>query len=203
MCGITGFSWEDKSLLRNMTQEIAHRGPDDFGYYTDKGISLGHRRLSILDLSMRGHQPMFNENKDIVVVFNGEIYNFLSLKEDLQKKSHKFASTSDTEVIIHGYEEYGLDICSKLRGMFAFALWDSKKKLLLLARDQIGEKPLYYSIIGKSIAFASEIKALLMQDINRSVNMQTLSDYLGLRFSPGEQTMFEGIKKLQIGRAHV
>ncbi|MBM3233198.1 asparagine synthase (glutamine-hydrolyzing) [Candidatus Pacearchaeota archaeon] len=199
MCGITGFSWEDKELLRNMTQEIAHRGPDDFGYYTDKGISLGHRRLSILDLSRRGHQPMFNENKDIVVVFNGEIYNFPSLKEDLQKKRHKFASTSDTEVIIHGYEEYGLDICSKLKGMFAFALWDTKKKLLLLARDQIGEKPLYYSIMGKTIIFASEIKALLTHDIARSVNMQALSDYLGLRFSPGEQTIFEGINKLRPG----
>ena len=201
MCGITGFSWEDKELIQAMTKKVAHRGPDDAGYYTDKRISLGHRRLSIIDLSKNGHQPMFNEDETVVVVFNGEIYNFKSLKEDLEKKHHQFASTSDTEVIIHGYEEYGFDICSKLKGMFAFALWDCKKKLLLLARDQIGEKPLYYYQKGKDLLFASEIKSLLVdEEIPRSIDPQSLSNYLSLRYSPSDTTIFKGIKKLEPGQ---
>ncbi len=200
MCGITGFSWNDKTLIRAMTDKITHRGPDDSGYYLDKNISLGHRRLSIIDLSKNGHQPMFNEDETVVVVFNGEIYNFQSLKADLEKKQHKFASTSDTEVIIHGYEEYGLEICSKLKGMFAFALWDTKKKLLFLARDQIGEKPLYYTLKEKNIIFASEIKAILeYEKISREIDPQGLSNYLSLRYSPDDSTIFKGIKKLEPG----
>ncbi len=200
MCGIIGFTWEDKELIRAMTQQVAHRGPDDAGYYTDKHVSLGHRRLSIIDLSKRGHQPMFNEDKTIVVIFNGEIYNFKHLKENLEKNHHRFASTSDTEVIIHGYEEYGPQICSKLKGMFAFTLWDIKKKLLLLARDQIGEKPLYYTQQGTDILFASEIKALLAyKEITPAIDPQSLSDYLTLRYSPDGRTMFKHIKKLEPG----
>ncbi|MEK6825879.1 MAG: asparagine synthase (glutamine-hydrolyzing) [Nanoarchaeota archaeon] len=199
MCGITGFTWEDKLLIQAMTSAVSHRGPDDKGYFIDKHISLGHRRLSIVDLSQRGHQPMFNEDNTIVIVFNGEIYNFPTLKVALEK-NHIFKSVSDTEVILHGYEEYGAEICSKLKGMFAFALWDMKKKLLLLARDQIGEKPLYYIQEGKNLLFASEIKSILAsEDVVPQIDPQSLSDYLSLRFVPDDKTIFKGIKKLLPG----
>ncbi len=199
MCGIVGFNWEDVSLIRGMAKALVHRGPDDSGFFTSQDISLGHRRLSILDLSVNGRQPMFNENKNIVITFNGEIYNFLALKKDLLTAGHTFSSDSDTEVIIHGYEEYGDAICSKLEGMFAFALWDMKKRKLLLARDRMGKKPLYYYQDGKKLIFASEIKAILEHPIPRKINLQCFSDYLSLRFSPGNSTMFLGIEKLPPG----
>ncbi len=200
MCGITGFSWEDKALVRKMTTCISHRGPDDAGYYTDTGVSLGHRRLSIIDLSKLGHQPMFNEDKSVTIVFNGEIYNYKHLKAILESKGHTFASNSDTEVIIHGYEEYGPSICGKLEGMFTFALWDIKRKALIVARDRIGKKPLYYHHSKKGIAFASEIKALLADpSLPRDIDKQTLSDYLTLRFSPEDRTIFSEVKKLLPG----
>lgn len=200
MCGIVGFNWEDKALVRKMADKISHRGPDDSGYYTDKNISLGHRRLSIIDLSERGHQPMLNENNKIAVVFNGEIYNYKILKENLEKKGHKFQSSSDTEVIIHGYEEYGEKICSLLEGMFAFAIWDVRSKKLLLARDRIGKKPLYYYFKNGKLIFGSEIKSMLLYDeISRKIDSQCLSDYLELRYSPGNRTMFEEIRKIEPG----
>ena len=128
MCGIAGFSWNDKALLKKMCDAISHRGPDQFGYYEDKGISLGHRRLSIIDLSQKAKQPMFNEDGSIVLVYNGEIYNFKALRDSLEKKAHRFRSETDSEVIIHAYEEFGENCVGMLNGMFAFALWDSNKK---------------------------------------------------------------------------
>jgi len=201
MCGIVGFNWQDAKLIKQMMKEISHRGPDDSGFYLDKHFSLGHQRLSILDLSKKGHQPMFNENQDIVLVFNGEIYNFPSLRKELEEKGHKFISNSDTEVIIHGYEEYGEAIPNYLEGMFALALYDIKKRKLILARDHIGEKPLYYYFNKKDgkLIFASEIKAILLADVKRKINFQCLSDYLSLRYSPDGITMFDGIKKLEPG----
>ncbi len=200
MCGIVGFTWEDKDLVKTMCKEIAHRGPNDEGTFVDRHISLGHRRLSIVDLSPRGHQPMFNEDGKVVVVFNGEIYNYRPIKKALEEKGHKFASDSDTEVIIHGYEEYGEEICSKLEGMYAFAVWDAKHKTLLLARDRIGKKPIYYWFQQGKLVFASEIKAILLhEEVKRQINYQCFSDYLTLRYSPGSSTMFQGIQKLEPG----
>lgn len=200
MCGINGFNWADKPLINKMTSLLSYRGPDDSGVYVDSKISMGHRRLSIIDLSKQGHQPMFNEKEDIVIVYNGEIYNFHSLRELLQKKGHKFCSDSDTEVIIHGYEEYGEQISSMLEGMFAFALWDSKKKKLILSRDRIGKKPLYYSFKGGKLIFSSEIKAIMLCEvISKKINLQCLSDYLTLRYSFNGETIFSDIKKIEPG----
>ncbi len=200
MCGIAGFSWADKKLIAKMTSALAHRGPDDSGLYVDRYISLGHRRLSIIDTSINGHQPMYNETKNIVVIFNGEIWNYKELKVILEKSGHHFSSSSDTEVIVHGYEEYGEEITKRLDGMFAFAIWDIRKRKLILARDRIGKKPLYYYLDERKLVFASEIKAILVDaSIKRSVNMQCLSDYLTLRYSPNEETIFEHIKKVEPG----
>lgn len=198
MCGITGFTWKDKALLDKMTCLVEHRGPDDLGDYVAKGISLGHRRLSIIDTSKKGHQPMFNEKKSVAVVFNGEIWNYKKLKALLESKGHTFKSGSDTEVIVHGYEEYGAEICSYLDGMFAFALWDTKKQSLLLARDRQGKKPLYYSVEKKGIIFSSEIKSLLAH-VKPEINEHCLAQYLTLRFSPHQITMFKNVLKLAPG----
>jgi asparagine synthase (glutamine-hydrolysing) len=197
MCGITGFTWEDKDLLRKMTDIIAYRGPDDHGYYTDKDVSLGHRRLSIIDLSAAGHQPMTNEDGSIMIVFNGEIYNFQDIKPLLEKK-HQFRSNSDTEVLIHGYEEWGPEgLLRRINGMFAIALWDSNKKLLFLARDRLGKKPLYYFINKNNLVFSSELKALLeYSGIKRELDINSVNSYLSYRFIPSDKTMIKGVKKL-------
>ena len=166
MCGIAGIlnfnnKKIDESLLKKMTNIIRHRGPDGEGMFIDKNIGLGHRRLAIIDLSDAAAQPMFNENKKIVLVYNGEIYNFMSLRKELIRKGHKFISKSDTEVILHGYEEEGINFINKLNGLFAFALWDKRKKELYLARDRYGIKPLYYFKNDVALIFASEIKSIL------------------------------------------
>ena len=200
MCGICGFTWNDEQLVRRMADTITHRGPDQEGVFCTDKISLGHRRLSIIDLSENGRQPMFNEDRSVVVVFNGEIYNFGELREQLQAKGHVFSSKSDTEVIIHGWEEWGIESINKLRGMFAFALYDITQDKLLLARDRIGIKPLYYHKAGDRLIFASEIKAILEDPrVERRVNFQALYDYLGFEFVPAPQTMFEDIYKLPAG----
>ncbi|MFH1307815.1 MAG: asparagine synthase (glutamine-hydrolyzing) [archaeon] len=196
MCGIIGFNWQDKPLLRKALKKIYHRGPDDSGTYEDKYISLGHRRLSIMDLSKAGKQPMSNEDETLWIVFNGEIYNFQELKAELKNK-HTFKSNSDTEILLHLYEEYGFEMLSKLQGMFAFAIYDSKKKELFIARDRVGIKPLYYYKEGKKFIFASEIKAILQEkSIKREVNSDALSSFLTFRANTLENSMFKGIKKL-------
>jgi asparagine synthase (glutamine-hydrolysing) len=200
MCGICGFTWADPSLAEKCTQVIKHRGPDQSGIFSAEGITLGHRRLSIIDLSEQGRQPMTNEDGTLQLVFNGEIYNFLELRDLLENKGHRFLSRSDSEVILHGYEEWGEDVLQHLRGMFAFALWDLRQQRLLAGRDRLGIKPFYYYHQGGRLAFASEIKGLLtLPDIPRRVNPQALYDYLGYEFVPSPQTMFEGISKLPPG----
>ena len=197
ICGIIGF--EDRNLIKRMCDVVSHRGPDDSGIFSDKNVTLGHRRLSIIDL-MTGHQPMSNENGSIWIVFNGEIYNHLRLREELEKKGHKFATASDTEVIIHSYEEYGDYCVQKLRGDFSFAIWDGERERLLLARDRMGVKPLFYTQIDGNLLFASEIKSILQYpNVVPRVNHQSLHYILTLRFIPGEDTMFEGIRKLPPG----
>ncbi len=200
MCGICGFNWEDKELVKNMADSISHRGPDQEGYYTDKDISLGHKRLSIIDLSEKGRQPMFNEDNTICIVFNGEIYNFQEIRNELEKKGHKFSSNCDTEAIIHAYEEYGSDCLKKFNGMFAFALWDSRKRTLFLARDRLGKKFLYYYFKDNKFLFASEIKAILQyNEIKREFNDSTLSQFITWGYSIDGTTFFKDISELQPG----
>lgn len=200
MCGICGFNWSDEDLVRRMAAEMLHRGPDQDGIFCSEGVSLGHRRLSIIDLSEHGRQPMSNETGSIRLVFNGEIYNFQELRNTLLARGHKFESHSDSEVIIHGYEEYGVDVVTKLRGMFAFAIWDATRQRLFLARDRIGIKPLYYYSGGGKFVFASEIKSILQAEIvPRRLNHQAMYDYLGFEFVPAPDTMFADIHKLPAG----
>lgn len=205
MCGIAGkLYWDrhhpvDPDLLKRMTDEIAHRGPDGEGYYLSGGVGLGHRRLSIIDLST-GDQPMSNEDGTVWVVYNGEIYNFPELRSELEARGHTFKSSTDTEVIVHLYEEVGLDAVVRFRGMFAFALWDERKRLLLLARDRVGIKPLYYTSTGNALLFASEIKSMLIDPtVRRSVNLGAIDRFLTYYYLPGSETLFDGIHKLDPG----
>jgi asparagine synthase (glutamine-hydrolysing) len=183
-----------------MTSVLQHRGPDDSGTFSGKNIELGHRRLSIIDLSKAGKQPMTNEDGSVVIVFNGEIYNFKDVKKQLQK--HTFKSHSDTEVLVHGYEEWGLEgLLSRLNGMFAFAIWDSNKKRLFLARDRLGIKPLYYTFADGHFLFSSEIKSLLIYEgVKRELNPEALDDYLSFRYVPGPKTLFKDIFCLEAGK---
>lgn len=200
MCGIAGFNFEDRSLVQRMCEIMAHRGPDGEGYYTNKDITLGHRRLSIIDLET-GDQPIFNEDGSIVVVYTGEIYNFRNLRSELEIRGHRFVTESDTEVIIHAYEEYGYDCVRLFNGMFAFALYDSEKKILFLARDRCGIKPLHYTLLKDgTFLFASEIKALLQYGrVKAEMDPHSLHCIINLRYIPGERTMFRGIYRLPPG----
>jgi len=205
MCAISGIlkyhrgSRIDPEVLARMTNVMSHRGPDASGTFIDGNVGLGHRRLSIIDLA-GGNQPIFNEDESIVVVFNGEIYNYAKLAATLSDRGHRFRTRSDTETIVHAYEEYGDKCVDHFRGMFAFALWDRNRQRLLLARDRLGVKPLYYYEGPDFIAFASEIKALLeIPGVPREVDSDSLSHYMSLRFVPGPQTMFRNIFRLQPG----
>src|SRR3989338_4585215 len=201
LCGICGFTGQNnRELLRRMNNRIEHRGPDGDGFFEDSGISLGHRRLKIIDLSEKGKQPMCNEDGNIWVTFNGEIYNYMELRGQLESRGHKFRSATDTEVIVHAYEEYGENCAALFDGMFAFALWDVKQKKLVLARDPLGKKPLYYSVVDGQIYFASEIKALLENpELRRRVNKSAVGQLLNFRAVLGKETLFDGIFKVLPG----
>jgi asparagine synthase (glutamine-hydrolysing) len=209
MCGICGIVNFDPGhvasprLLEAMTERISHRGPDDYGYFSSGSIGLGHRRLSIIDLA-GGRQPMFNEDETVAVVFNGEIYNYREITADLERRGHIFKTRSDTETIVHAYEEYGDECVTRFRGMFAFALWDRVVQRLLVVRDRLGIKPLYFYRDRESLVFASEIKSLLeVPSIPREVDDVALNLYLSLRYVPGPRTMFRHISKLQPGHLMV
>ena len=209
MCGICGIvdfendARHDHEVLERMLRTIRHRGPDDQGILSEGGIALGMRRLSIIDLE-GGQQPIFNEGGDVGIVFNGEIYNFLELREELLGRGHRLTTHSDTEVIVHLYEELGIDCLEKLRGMFAFALWDRKERRLLIARDRLGIKPLYYSQVGQTLVFSSEIKAMLQHpSVERRVDLLGLSDYLSLKYVPAPRTMFANVHSLPPGHAMI
>src|SRR5579871_5935410 len=201
MCGIAGFvdmalpPEQATILIDSMCRVIRHRGPDDQGIWVDEGVALGMRRLSIIDLA-GGHQPIFNEDQSILVVFNGEIYNYPELKRSLEARGHLFRTQSDTEVIVHAYEEFGDDCPSHLRGMFSFALWDRPRRRLLAARDRFGKKPLNYYWDGQRLIFGSEIKSLLQAAIPRDLNPFALDEYLVYRYVPAPQTIFENIYKV-------
>jgi len=199
MCGFVGFTGyleDGETVLTNMMNKIIHRGPDSAGQHIDGKAYLGFRRLSIIDLD-NGSQPMYNETSDVVIVFNGEIYNHMDLREDLLSKGHVFNNNSDTEVLIHAYEEYGEDMLQKLRGMFAFVIWDSKNDTIFGARDFFGIKPFYYAIVDGNLVFASEIKSILSYPkYEKAVNDVALENYLTFQYSVLEETFFKGIYKL-------
>ena len=203
MCGICGkISFGEKQIfkkdLKVMTDTLWHRGPDGEGFYLspNKKIGLGHRRLAIIDLKT-GDQPISNEDKTIWIVFNGEIYNFLELRKELEKKGHVFKTKSDTEVIVHAYEEYGQDCLNYLNGMFALAIWDEKKQTLFLARDRLGKKPLFYVKTTQGFIFASEVKAIIKNsEVKREIDLEALNIYFSLGYFLAPYTLIKNIRKL-------
>lgn len=197
MCGINGFNWPDKQIIERMNDTVRHRGPDGEGTYIDDYVSLGHRRLAIIDLTEKGKQPMCNEDGSIWLVYNGEIYNFRELRKELEQKGHLFKSNTDAEVIIHAYEEWQLKCLARFNGMFAFAIYDSRKDTLFLARDRFGIKPLYYYVDKSRFIFSSEIKGILIHSIERKPNERNIFDYLCFNLLHHRcETFFENIYKL-------
>jgi asparagine synthase (glutamine-hydrolysing) len=204
MCGIAGtlhFDTNrtvDKAVLERMTNVLSHRGPDGKGFYVNKNIGLGHRRLAIIDLST-GDQPMFSEDKNLVIVFNGEIYNYVELKEELKSLGHRFNTSSDTEVILSAYKEWGFECQKKFNGMWAFAIWDARERHLFLSRDRMGEKPLHFSVHDNSFLFGSEIKSILASGVMYEAANHLLHIYLSLGYVPAPHTFYRGISKLMPG----
>ncbi|MFR7765546.1 MAG: asparagine synthase (glutamine-hydrolyzing), partial [Anaerococcus obesiensis] len=192
----------DKSVIENMSQKIEHRGPDSAGYFLDENVNIGFRRLSFVDVK-GGEQPISNASDDIVIVFNGEIYNYLDLRKDLIEKGYKFKTLTDTEVILIGYQEYGIEgILSKLRGMFAFTIYDKRDNKIIGARDHFGIKPYYYCDYSENstLLFSSEIKAFLpFPDFKKQLNEKALKNYLVFQYNPLEETFFKNVKKLKAG----
>ena len=209
MCGIAGFADSstsnvrtpeaDFSLVHTMCEVIRHRGPDDEGVHTEPGVGLGMRRLSIIDLST-GHQPIHNEDQTVWVVFNGEIYNYRELRRELEAAGHRFYTSSDTETIVHAYEEWGEAAFAKLRGMFGIGLWDRRTRTLLLARDRAGQKPLHYALAGGRLFFGSEIKSLIAAGaVSRDIDLGALDHYLSYLYAPRDRAIFKGVHKLPPG----
>lgn len=199
MCGIAGIVSQsvDLEAIGRMTEALSHRGPDGSGIWSDSLCALGHRRLAIIDLSVRGKQPLCNEDEKVWIVFNGEIYNFHELRADLEHFGHKFSSHTDTEVIVHAYEQWGTGCLTKLRGMFAFAIWDQQRRRLFLARDRVGKKPLYYADNGRCFAFASELQGLLQcPEVKRELDLDAIDSYLSWGYVPGPRTGFKNVSKL-------
>src|SRR5215469_18733653 len=205
MCGICGIFHFDRrqgaerGTLAAMNRQIAHRGPDDEGYYFEANVGLAMRRLSIIDVQS-GHQPISNEQENVWIVYNGEIYNHQQLRVDLESRGHHYRTHSDTETIVHLYEEYGTDCVAHLRGMFAFVIWDSRSRTLFGARDRLGIKPFYYRRDRQRFLFGSEIKALLAYPgVEAEFNPSVLAEYLAFGYIVGEDTFFQGIQKLPPG----
>ena len=202
MCGICGFVGKIENcvkIIEKMTEVITHRGPNDVNFFVDNNIAMGFRRLSIIDVS-EGRQPIYNENNNLVLTFNGEIYNFLELKKQLESLGHKFYTHTDTEVIVHGFEEWGESVTLKLRGMFAFAIWNREEKSIFLARDHFGIKPLHYCICKNNFIYASEIKSILeFPEFEKKLNFKAFDNYLSFQYVPGPETLFENIYCLQPG----
>jgi asparagine synthase (glutamine-hydrolysing) len=209
MCGIAGFADvaapgsrtldADRTRVKSMCDVMRHRGPDDDGFYVEPGVALGMRRLSIIDLST-GHQPIHNEDETVWVVFNGEIYNYRELRHELEACGHRFYTSSDTETIVHGYEEWGEAVFSRLRGMFGIAVWDTRTRTLLVARDRAGIKPLYYARAAGRLFFGSEAKCVLVNpEIDRSLDATALDHYLAYQYTPREGSIFRGVQKLRAG----
>jgi asparagine synthase (glutamine-hydrolysing) len=204
MCGITGFyhfdlnKKADAVVLKKMTDVIKHRGPDGEGYHIKDSLALGHRRLSVIDL-VTGDQPIYNDDKSMVIIFNGEIYNYIELRNELKNKGHQFHTESDTEVILKSYAEWGIECQKKFNGMWAFAIWDERNKILFLSRDRVGEKPLYYALVKDTFILGSEIKSILAFGVDKSPNIDILEIYLSLGYIPAPYTFYKNINKLEAG----
>ena len=205
MCGICGI-WSRTApapeRLDRMLESIAHRGPSGEGRFGRSGLAMGMRRLAIIDLT-GGGQPIFNEDGSVAIVFNGEIYNFRELRADLERHGHRFTTRCDTEVIVHGYEQWGDGVLDRLAGMFAFALWDENRRRMLVARDRFGKKPLYYARCGEEVVFGSEIKALLAAGVSADIDDTALQQYLALRYVPAPRTLFRSVRQLPAGHKMV
>ncbi len=200
MCGINGFSWGDQKLIRAMNQATCNRGPDDEGVFADSNVSLGHRRLSIIDLSPAGHQPMSNEDETVWIVYNGEVYNFQEIREQLEKLGHKFKSRTDSEVVIHSYEQWGLKSFDMFNGMWAFCIYDKRNQELILSRDRFGIKPLYYSFQDGRLIFSSMISAILAADVKKTPNQKAIMEFLAYNLEDhSDYTFFEDIHSLLPG----
>lgn len=196
MCGIAGFSFEDKALIKKMMDLISHRGPDDHDHYTDNFVSLGHQRLSVLDLTKNGRQPMINEKGNLLIVHNGEIFNYLELRKKLEQKGYQFKSNTDTEVILNAYDAYGKDCVSLFNGQFAFVIYDLVNKIFFGARDRLGIKPFYYTHQNGKFIFCSEMKGILIHPLLKKINLESLNKFITLRYIPTEETILKGIKRL-------
>ncbi|MBU1349027.1 asparagine synthase (glutamine-hydrolyzing) [Patescibacteria group bacterium] len=199
MCGINGFTWQDRNLLRSMHAATRHRGPDDEGFFEAPGISFRQSRLSIIDLSPAGHQPMSTQDQRFTIIFNGEIYNYQELRRELERLGERFRSTSDTEVLLAAFARWGEACLPKLNGIFAFAIWDREERRLTLVRDHVGVKPLYYAWDGEKLIFSSEIKAILVHDVAKDIDTDALNQYFRYLYVPGPRTMFRSIRKLPAG----
>jgi asparagine synthase (glutamine-hydrolysing) len=204
MCGIAGSlqlrpeRLASREVVERMCGVLRHRGPDDDGVLIDGALGMGMRRLSIIDLAT-GAQPLANEDGSVWTVFNGEIYNYPELRAGLEARGHRFTTTSDTEVIVHLYEDHGVDLVHHLEGMFGLAVWDRARRRLVLARDRLGIKPLYWTVDAGRLLFGSELKALLAAGVSREVDLQAVDDYLALNYVPGPRTIYQGVHKLPPG----
>lgn len=199
MCGIVGFNWEDKSKLASLMSLLDHRGPEQEGFHVGDGISVGHKRLCILDLSEKGTQPLYNEDKTICVSYNGEIYNFKELRSVLEAKGHRFQSNTDTEVLVHGYEEWGTDVLTKVNGQFAFCIFDKNKCRFFLGRDRLGIKPLYYYSDKGQFIFGSELKIFLRSGIDKKIDSEVLDHYMIFGNVPSVKSILKEVQKLPPG----
>jgi len=199
MCGIVGFNWEDEKKVKMLAELLNHRGPEQEGFHVRDGVSIGHKRLRIIDLSEKGRQPFYNEDGSVCVTYNGEIFNFPEIKQTLEKQGHVFTSHTDTEVLVHGYEQWGTDLLERLNGQFAFCIFDKNQNLFFLARDRLGIKPLYYYCNDKRFIFGSELKVFLKSDIKKQLNQNAMDYYMLFGNTPFDQSIIEGVKKLPAG----
>ncbi len=197
MCGIVGFNWKDEKLIKKLTHLLDHRGPDKQDFYIDDSLCLGHTRLSILDLSDKGSQPMSASSGEYSIIFNGEVFNFQEIKNDLQRKGYKFNSRTDTEVLLYGYIEYGYKILQKIDGQFAFCIYDKKREKLLLARDRLGINPLYYFFDGQKFVFGSELKVILESGVKKEIDEFALNYYFLYGYTPRRESIIKNAKKLE------
>ena len=196
MCGILVFNWQDEKKIKTLADLLQHRGPEQEGFHVADGVSIGHKRLRIIDLSEKGRQPLYNEDGSVCVSFNGEIFNFAEIKESLEKAGHVFTSHTDTEVLVHGYEQWDVGMLERLNGQFAFCIFDKKRNTFFLARDRLGIKPLYYYCDDKRFIFGSELKVFLKGDVDRRINQNAMDYYLLFGNTPCDQSILEGVKKL-------
>lgn len=199
MCGIVGFNWEEEKKIEFLASLLEHRGPEQEGFHVGDGVSIGHKRLRILDLSEKARQPIYNEDNTVCLSYNGEIYNFQGLRDSLEKAGHKFVSKTDSEVLVHAYEEWGVSLLNKINGQFAFCIFDKKKNIFFIARDRLGIKPLYYYQSGKKFIFGSELKVFLKSDIKKQISHIALDHYLLFGNTPSKQSILENVEKLLPG----